>query len=119
MKDEAKRILGISNEGGEGKYLGVPEHFGRRKKYLFTAIVDRIRQRAVSFSSKRLSKAGKLTMLKAVLTSIPTYIMSCFELLVSMYKRIQSVLLRFWWDGSDNKRKMSWVAWNKLTKSKA
>lgn len=118
-KEEVKRILEISSEGGEGKYLGVPENFGKRKRDLFTTIVDKIRQRAVSWSSKRLSKAGKLTMLKAVLTAIPTYPMSCFELPMSMYKRIQSVLTRFWWDGSDNKRKMSWVAWSKLTKSKA
>lgn len=58
-------------------------------------------------------------MLKSVLTAIPTYTMSCFELPVSMCKRIQTTLTRFWWDGPDNKRKMSWVAWKKLTKSKA
>lgn len=57
-----------------------PEHFGRRKKDLFTTIVDRIRQCAASWSTRHLSKAGKLTMLKAVLTAIPTYTMSCFEL---------------------------------------
>lgn len=58
-------------------------------------------------------------MLKAVLTAIPTYTMSCFELPASLCKRIQSVLLRFWWDTSDGMRKMSWVAWDKLTKPKA
>lgn len=119
MKEEAKAILGIHKEGGEGKYLGVPEHSGRKKRDLFTSIVDRIRQRAVSWSSRCLSRAGKLTMLKSVLTAIPTYTMSCFELPVSLCKRIQSALTRFWWDGPDNKRKMSWVAWSRLTKSKA
>ena len=39
-----KSILGIAREGGVGKYLGLPEHFGRRKKDLFTSIVDKIRQ---------------------------------------------------------------------------
>ena len=48
MKEEIKLILGITKEGGEGKYLGAPEHFGRRKRDLFTSIVDSIRQRAVS-----------------------------------------------------------------------
>lgn len=72
MRNEAKAVLGIDKEGGEGKYLGLPEHFGRRKKDLFTAIVDRIRQRAASWNTRFLSKAGKLTMLKAVLTAIPT-----------------------------------------------
>lgn len=119
MKEEIKLILGITKEGGEGKYLGAPEHFGRRKRDLFTSIVDSIRQRAVSWSTRCLSKSGKLTMLKAVLSAIPTYTMACFEVPVSICKIIQSALIKFWWDGPNNKRKMSWVAWDRLTKSKA
>ena len=117
--ENVKSLMGISKEGGNGKYLGLPEHFGRRKKDLFTAIVDRIRQRASSLLTRFLSRAGKLTMLKSVLTSIPTFSMSCFELPVSLCKRIQSVLTRFWWDNPNGKRKMAWVAWDKLTKPKA
>ena len=119
MRVQVKTLLGINKEGGTGKYLGLPEHFGRRKRDLFTAIVDRIRQRASSLSARFLSRAGKLTMLKAVLTSIPTFSMSCFELPVSFCKRIQSVLTRFWWDDPKGKRKMSRVAWSKITKPKA
>lgn len=115
----AKNILGISKEGGNGKYLGLPEHFERRKKDLFTAIIDRIMQRASSLASRRLSKAGKMTMLKSILQAIPTYSMSCFLLPASLCKRIQSVLTRFWWDKDDQIRKMSWVAWSKLTNQKA
>ncbi|XP_018474082.1 uncharacterized protein LOC108845359 [Raphanus sativus] len=118
-REAAKRILKIQKEGGNGKYLGLPEHFGRRKKDLFTAIVDRIRQIATHLSSRRLSKAGKMTMLKAVLQAIPTYSMSCFLLPASLCKRIQSALTRFWWDTDDQIRKMSWIAWTKLTDHKA
>ncbi|XP_022556970.2 uncharacterized protein LOC111205438 [Brassica napus] len=117
-KRSVKETLGIDKEGGSGKYLGLPEHFGRRKKDLFTAIVDRIRQQASSRSTRHLSRAGKLTLLKAVLTAIPTYTMSCFELPVSLCKRIQSILTRFWWDSSDGTRRMCWVAWDNLTKPK-
>lgn len=97
-KTLAKECLNIAREGGSGKYLGLPEHFGRRKRDLFTSVVDKIRQRAASRSTRFLSKAGKLTMLKSVLTAIPTYPMSCFELPASLCKRIQSVLTRYWWD---------------------
>lgn len=118
MKDNAKSILGISKEGGLGKYLDLPEHFGRRKKDLFTSIVDRIRQKAASWSTRFLSRAGKLTMLKSVLSAIPTYTMSCFMIHVSLSKRIQSVLTRFWWDDTSGKKKMYWVSWERLTKPK-
>lgn len=37
-----KQILQIHQEGRVGKYLGVPEHFGK-KKDLFTSIVDWIK----------------------------------------------------------------------------
>lgn len=100
VKNTAKNILGITKEGGVGKYLGLPEHFGRRKRDLFTSIVDRIRQCAANWSTRFLSKAGKLTMLQSVLTAIPSFTMSYFELPLSLCKRIQSALTRFWWDTS-------------------
>lgn len=118
MKEDAKAIMMINREGRTGKYLGLPEHFGRKKRDLFTQIVDQIRQRATNRSSRHLSKVGKLTMLMSVLTAIPCYTMSCFLLPVSLCKRIQSALTRFWWDDSDTQRKMCWVAWDTLTKSK-
>lgn len=118
IKERVKVHLGIQREGGLGKYLGLPELFGRKKRDLFTIIVDRIRQRACSWSSRFLSSAGKLIMLKSVLAAMPTYTMSCFKLPNSLYKRIQSALTRFWWDASMDKKKMCWISWQKLTKAK-
>ncbi|XP_019096054.1 PREDICTED: uncharacterized protein LOC109130642 [Camelina sativa] len=117
-KNEAQRLLGIQKVGGLGKYLGLPEMFGRKKRDLFNQIIDRIRQRSRSYSSKFLSPAGKTTMLKSVLSAMPTYTMSCFKIPKSLCKRIQSALTRFWWDSSEEKKKMTWLAWNKMTKSK-
>ncbi|KAL1208232.1 putative mitochondrial protein [Cardamine amara subsp. amara] len=119
MREQAKQILDIPKEGGIGKYLGLPEHFGRKKKDLFIAIVDRIRQKAISWSTRFLSGAGKITMIKAVLSAIPTYAMQCFKLPVSLCKRIQSVLTRFWWDANPEMKKMCWISWNRLAKPKA
>lgn len=116
-KLQAKQLLNIQKEGGNGKYLGLPELFGRKKKDLFSLIVDKIKQRALSWSSRFLSSAGKLTMLKSVLAAMPTYTMTCFHLPSSLCKRIQSALTRFWWDGNNEKRKMSWISWKRMTKS--
>lgn len=119
---EAKRRireqLRILNEGGLGKYLGLPEHFGRRKRDIFASLVDRIRQRSHSWTSRFLSGAGKLILLKSVLAAMPTYSMTCFKLPLSLCKHIQSVLTRFWWDASPGVRKMCWVSWEKLAKPK-
>ncbi|KAL0771040.1 hypothetical protein Bca101_036191 [Brassica carinata] len=113
-RSRVKSFLGIVKEGGTGKYLGLPELFGRRKKYLFTSIVDRIRVKANSYSSRLLSPAGKLIMIKAILSAIPTHASSCFLLPLSLCKRIQSAFTRFWWDAADQK-KICWIAWSKIT----
>lgn len=53
-------------------------------------------------------------MLKHVLSAIPTHASTCFELPMSLCKRIQSALTRFWWDSAD-KKKICWIAWSKIT----
>ena len=113
-----KQTLGIAKEGGVGKYLGLPELFTRKKRDLFSSIVERIKIKAASWSSRRLSPAGKLTMLKSVLTATPTYSMLCFLLPVGLCNSIQSALTRFWWDADPSTRKICWVSWDTLSTSK-
>ncbi|XP_056847320.1 uncharacterized protein LOC130498010 [Raphanus sativus] len=98
LKEKIKTELGIEKEGRAGKYLDVPEHFGRKKRDLFTSIVEKIKQRTASWSTRYLSPAGKMTLLKSVLEAISNHTMQCFKLPQSLCKRIQSALTRFWWD---------------------
>ena len=115
IKVSVKDTLDIQQEGGVGKYLGLPEHFGRKKRDLFSSIVERIKQKASGWSNRYLSTAGKMTMVRSVLSPIPSHAMSCFKLPVSLCTRIQYALTNFWWGNGNGVRKMSWVAWSKLT----
>lgn len=74
--------------------------------------------KASSWSKRHLSSAGKMVMLQSVLTPIPSHAMTCFQLLVSLCKRIQSAVTRFWWDSNDGSRKMAWVSWSNMTQPK-
>lgn len=47
-----KQALGIGKEGGVEKYLGLPELFGRKKRDLFSSIDNRIKQKAISWSTR-------------------------------------------------------------------
>lgn len=88
-RERVKQTLGISKEGGVGKYLGLRKHFRHKKRDLFTSIVDKIIVRAVNWSTKQLSTAGKMTTIQAVLSAIPAFAMTCFQLPVSLCKRKQ------------------------------
>nr|VDC89740.1 unnamed protein product [Brassica rapa] len=102
--------LSIQKEGETGKYLGLPEHFGRSKCDLLSSIVDRIRQKARGWSNRFLSTAWKMAMLKSVLSAVPSHAP------ISLCQRIQSVLTRFLWDDRMDSKKMMWIAWKKLNR---
>ena len=59
-----------------------------------------------------------MTMLKHVLSPIPSHAMTCFKLPTSLCKRIQSALTRFWWDDRDGNKKIDWVSWSTMTRTK-
>lgn len=117
-QNRLKSILGIPNQGGGGKYLGLPEQFGRKKKEMFEYIIDRVKQRTSNWSAKFLSPAGKEIMIKSVALAMPVYAMSCFKLPQSIISEIDSLLMNFWWEKTSNRRGIPWVAWKRLQYSK-
>ncbi|WZY87458.1 hypothetical protein YC2023_044193 [Brassica napus] len=118
ISDRVKALVGIEKAGGMGKYLGLPETFGRCKKDIFTGLVDRIRQRSHSWTTRFLSGAGKHVLLQTVLSALPNFSMSSFKIPKSLCKRIQSILTRFWWDSAPDKHKMAWVSWDRMATPK-
>ncbi|XP_012853795.1 PREDICTED: uncharacterized protein LOC105973319 [Erythranthe guttata] len=100
------------------KYLGMPISLGRTRKEIFSFIRDRIWARIKGWGEKQLSKAGKEVLIKEVLQSIPSYIMSCFVLPYSLIRDIEAAIRRFWWGDGVNK-KMSWMSWNRLCEPKS
>lgn len=114
-RQRLKNILGIERIGGGGKYLGLPEQFGRKKVELFYHIVQRVKERTAGWSKKFLSPAGKEILIKSVAMALPVYSMNCFLLPLTICDEINRVLSSFWWGTENGKRKISWVAWNRLS----
>ncbi|XP_050211430.1 uncharacterized protein LOC126661619 [Mercurialis annua] len=111
-------LLKVQNIGSESSYLGLPPFILRSKKTSFKDIIDKIERKLLGWKENLLSMAGKEILLKAVIAAIPVYSMMCFKLPLSLCKRINSLMSKFWWGSTQQKRKMSWVAWHKMCKSK-
>ena len=58
-------------------------------------------------------------MIKSVIQSIPTYVMSCFELPKQLCWDIQQLMARFWWGVKRDEKKIHWLDWNKLCAPKS
>lgn len=112
-----KKALQIPNEAVNDRYLGLPVHVGASRSGAFGYLKDRIWQKIMRWKEKMLSKAGKEIMIKAVAQAIPTFAMGCFDLTKGLCDKISAMIAKFWWSQQD-KEKMHWLNWDKLTKPK-
>lgn len=116
LKDRIGNILGVRQVLGTGKYLGLPSMIGRNKKAMFSFLKDRIWNKINSWSSRCLSQAGREVLIKSVLQSIPSYVMSIFLLPATLLQEIEKMLNSFWWGhNSTNSRGMHWLSWERLS----
>jgi len=118
MCDYVKQTLNIPNTGGGGKYLGLPEQFGRKKKEMLQYIQEKVKHKISGWQNRFLSAAGKETLIKAVAYAMPIYSMNCFQLPKEICSEINSMIAQFWWGSTPDKRKLSWVSWKKMSRSK-
>lgn len=118
VKRNVKRILEIDKEGGEGTYLGLPEVFKGSKINILNFIREKLQHRLHGRFAKSLSQGGKEILLKSIGLSLPVYAMSVFKLPKDLCGKLTSAMREFWWSSGGNRRKLLWVAWDKLCKSK-
>jgi hypothetical protein len=65
-----------------------------------------------------LSQAGKKVLLKVVVQAIPTYTMSVFQLPRTLCRAINAMMSQFWWGHKENGKKIAWMNWGKMGRSK-
>lgn len=56
---------------------------------------------------------GRAVLIKAVLQVIPTFVLSCFRLPMTLIQEVEQIIRKFWW-GSDKLRGISWISWSRL-----
>ena len=118
VKHGIKLKLGVPEIRNYEKYLGLPSLVGKRKKKSFNFIKEKVWRKLQGWEAKVLSQAGREVLLKAVIQAISTYTMGCFKLPVSLCNEIESLIKKFWWGQRGDRRKIHWVKWEDLTKSK-
>ncbi|WVZ71290.1 hypothetical protein U9M48_019892 [Paspalum notatum var. saurae] len=95
------------------KYLGLPLSSTRLKRLDFQPLVDKISSKLNGWNGKNLSAAGRLTLVKAVLTSQVIYVLLALKPPKEVMKLIDSKRKQFLWAGTERltggKCKVSWT----------
>ena len=105
-KANIKNILQLQEVKSYEKYLGLPSFVGRGKKASFDYIKERV------------SQVGREVLIKSVIQAIPSYAMGCFKLPIGLCEDIEAMIRRYWWGQRGDRRKIHWLRWSELTKSK-
>ena len=113
-KIKVKECLGIKKEGGEAKYLGLPEVLKGSKVKHFSYIKERLCKKISGWHARTLYQGGKEVLIKAVASALPMAAMSVFKLPKTLIASLHSAMANFWWFSEEHKRKIHWLSWDKL-----
>lgn len=110
--------LGIPLKEHMGKYLGAPSIQKSVTKGMYNEVPERFQHKLQGWKSKCLSMAGRVTMIKAVTSAIPTHIMQTTALPKGICDKMDRCQRQFLWGSSTEKRRIHKVGWTKICKPK-
>lgn len=95
LKVALKVVLTIGEVEKLGNHLGAPIDLGRKKKYDFQFLIDKVQNKILSWSSLRLSQPVKMILIQSILLSIASHVMRCPKIPATVTNKIDSLVTRF------------------------
>ncbi|KAJ3701655.1 hypothetical protein LUZ61_005360 [Rhynchospora tenuis] len=97
------------------KYLGLPLTLRKPDRQAFQLLIDKIQVRLAGWKSRLLSRAGRIVLANSVLSTIPVFFMSVFQLPIWVVKALDRLRRNFIWGSSDTTGKsMHLLAWDRV-----
>ncbi|CAA7027691.1 unnamed protein product [Microthlaspi erraticum] len=100
------------------KYLGVPLSSKKLSITNCEVLIQQVKTRLTSWSSKSLSFAGRLVLIKTVIAGISTFWCSSFILPKACITRINSLCSTYLWQGNVEAHNTARVSWKTVTQTK-
>ncbi|KAL0300099.1 UNVERIFIED_CONTAM: hypothetical protein Sangu_3139400 [Sesamum angustifolium] len=99
------------------RYLGIPLTSSRLTIADCRPLIDKVDARLAGWNNQNLSYAGRLQLIKSVLSTLNTYWASAFILPKGILKSLEKKMRRFLWHGSSGSG-IAKVAWVQVCKPK-
>jgi len=110
-------MLGCKIDSFPITYLGLPMDAKFKEKVIWEPMIERFEKRLSGWKASYLSKGGRITLIKSVLASIPTYFLSLFRLHASVAYRLEASQRSFLWGSFGSDFKFHLVRWDIVKQS--
>jgi hypothetical protein len=118
VENEYKILFGCEIGSLPFRYLGIPFHFCKLKNGEWKPIEDRFEKKLSSWIGKLLSYGDRLILINSLLTSLPMFMLSFFEIPKGVRKRLDFFRSRFFWQSDGHKKKYRLTKWNIICRPK-
>lgn len=113
-----KSILSLQKGHTFGKYLGYPIFMRRPTKQDFQFLLDNFKNQLASWKAPFLTTAGRATLIRSTLNSLPNHVMYLFKLPTYVIKRMVVYQRNFFWENTPERKKIHLLSWASISKPK-
>jgi len=118
FEEEYIELFGCNAGQYPFRYLGIPMHHRQLLNNDWRKVEERFEKKLTCWKAKHLSYGGRLVLLNSVLSSLPMFMMSFFEIPKGVLKKLNHYRSRFFWQGGSDKKKYHLAKWDILCRPK-
>ncbi|XP_058726932.1 uncharacterized protein LOC131598334 [Vicia villosa] len=106
--EASSQFLGCKLDQFPCKFLGIMIGGSHRKVNFWNSVIKTMKSKLSAWKSRNLSFGGRFTLINSVLTNLPIYQLSFYNLPVKVVHQIITIQRDFLWQGAAGKRSLAW-----------
>ncbi|XP_026396756.1 uncharacterized protein LOC113291436 [Papaver somniferum] len=106
---EMAEILNCGIEQLPLKYLGLQVGANSRNASIWDVVIEKFQKKLALWKRRFFTKAGRVTLIKSTLSSLPIYFLSIFTMPAKVEQKLTQIMRAFIWGSSIEKRKINWI----------
>jgi hypothetical protein len=118
VENQICNITGFKKGNFPCKYLGIDLEKGTKHNKIWGQILKKLDTKMGGWKDKWLTKTGKVTKIIAVLSTLPSYPLSCLPLPKLINKKLETKFKNFLWKDYENDKKLALIKWDNICKPK-
>jgi len=95
-------------------YLGIPIGANPKHREIWDPIIRKCETKLARWKQRHISLGGRVTLINAVLTTLPIYFFSFFRVPSNIIEKLINIQRRFLWGGGLEQKRIAWVNWETI-----